>query len=458
MLITNRPDADVGALRARLDGAVAGPQDAGWDHARQAFNLAVDQRPAAVAFPVTDADVAATVAFAAERGLRVAPQGTGHGAGPLARNLDGAILLNTSRMRGVRIDASARRARVRAGAQWGDVTLPASAYGLAPLAGTAANVGVVGYTLGGGVGWLGRKRGLACNSVTAVEVVTAEHGKLRVDAEHEPDLFWALRGGGGNFGVVTALELELHPVGDVYAGAMLWPWTRAEEILDAYRAWTATVPDEVTSLCRILQVPDLPVVPGHLRGRAFVAFEAAIEGHLGYRHDIVEPLRALGPELDTFTTMPPAALVEVHNDPKHPVPGMSGHRLLATVGDGAIDTLIELAGPGSGSPLLSVELRQLGGALARPQDTHGALAALAGDFSLFAVGMVTGAEAAMEIDAALSELIDALSPWDAGVAYPNFTDASDHPRRFFDSPTLAQLRAIKASVDPDGVILANHPI
>src|SRR4051794_36723947 len=347
MLITNRPDADVGTLRARLDGAVYGPADAGWDQARRAWNLAVDQRPAAVAFPVTDADVVAAVEFAAERGLRIAPQGTGHGAAALAPDLEGAILLSTARMRGVRIDPRARRARVRAGAQWGDVSLPASAYGLAPLAGSSADVGVVGYTLGGGLSWLARKHGLACNSIVSLEVATAGRGLVKVDAEHERDLFWALRGGGGSFGVVTAMELELYAVDDLYAGAMLWPWERAGEIFDAYRAWAQTVPDEVTSLCRLLQAPDLPDVPAPLRGRRFVVFEAAVSGHEPYRRDIVEPMRAFGPELDMFAVMPPAGLVEIHGDPKHPVPAMGNGRLLSNVGDAALDALLEAAGPGS---------------------------------------------------------------------------------------------------------------
>jgi hypothetical protein len=458
MLIFNRPDADVEALRARLEGAVYGPSDAGWDQARQAWNLAVDQRPAAVAFPVTDADVVAAIEFARDHGLRIAPQGTGHGASALARNLEGEILLSTARMRGVRIDPRARRARVRAGALWADVTLPASAYGLAPLAGSSPDVGVVGYTLGGGLSWLGRKHGLACNSVTAIEVATVEGRIVRVDAENDPELFWALRGGGGSFGVVTALELQLYPAEDLYAGAMLWPWERAAEIFDAYRFWADGVPDEVTSLVRLLQPPNLPEVPAPLRGRKFVVVEAAILGHHGHRSEIVEPLRAFGPELDMFAVMPPAGLIEVHGDPKHPVPGMGGHRLLRDLDGAAVDTLLEAAGPGSGSPLVSCELRQLGGALGRREPGHGALGSLDGDYSLFAVGVVTGAEAAMAIDAALTELLDAMAPWDAGTGYLNFVETADHPRRFYDAATYNRLKAVKASVDPDGVILANHPI
>jgi FAD binding domain len=458
MLITNRPEADVEALRAGLDGAVYGPADAGWDHARQAWNLAVDQRPAAVAFPVTDADVVAAIAFARDQGLRIAPQGTGHGAAALAHDLEDAILLSTARMRGVRIDARARRARVRAGALWGDVSLPASAYGLAPLAGSSADVGVVGYTLGGGLSWLGRKHGLACNSVTALEVATAERGIVRVDAEREPDLFWALRGGGGSFGVVTALELELYRAEDLYAGAMLWPWERAGEIFDAWREWTAAVPDEVTSLCRLLQAPNLPDVPAPLRGRQFVVFEAAILGHEADRRELVEPLRSLAPEIDMFAVMPPAGLLEIHGDPKHPVPAMGNGRLLSGVTPTTLGAFLEAAGPGSGSPFVSVELRHLGGALGRREDGHGALGALDADVSLFAVGVVTGAEAAMAIDSALAELLDATAAWDAGTGYFNFVETPDHPSRFYDAETHRRLKAIRAAHDPDRVFVSNHPV
>ena len=268
MLITDRPSADVEVLRSRLYGDVYGPDDAGWDEARRAWNLAIDQRPAAVAFPLTDSDVVAVVEFAREEGLRVAAQATGHGAGAIA-SLEDAILISTKHMRGVRIDPGTRRARVRAGAVWADVTGPAAAYGLAPLAGSAGDVGVVGYTLGGGLSWLGRKHGLACNSVVAIELVTADARHVRVDAARDPELFWALRGGGGQFGVVTAIEFELHPVEELQGGALMWPAERAEEIFAAWRDWTATVPDEVTSLCRIVNAPG---------GPSFVVVEAAILG------------------------------------------------------------------------------------------------------------------------------------------------------------------------------------
>src|SRR5437764_10446642 len=221
------------------------PNDANWDEARQAWNLAVDQRPAAVALPETADDVAAIVRHARENGLRVAAQGTGHNAHPLAHELDETVLVKTHRMREVEIDPVARRARVGAGALWIDVTVPAGEHGLAPLAGSSPDVGVVGYSLGGGISWLGRRHGLSANSVVAIELVDAHGDQIRASADENADLFWALRGGGGSFGIVTAIEIALYPVADIYAGWLVFPVERAAEVLNAWREWVDTVPDEV---------------------------------------------------------------------------------------------------------------------------------------------------------------------------------------------------------------------
>ena len=207
MLITDPPGIDPSSLRDRMSGRVSAPGDLDWDEARQAWNLAVDQRPAAVAIPHSADDVIAIVEFANERGLRVTAQGTGHNAGAFDTLAD-TILVKTQEMRGVEIDAAARVARVAAGTLWIEVTEPASALGLAPLAGSSPDVGVVGYSLGGGASWLARKHGLSSNSVVAIELVTADGELVRADAEHHADLFWALRGGGGNYGVVTHMEIR----------------------------------------------------------------------------------------------------------------------------------------------------------------------------------------------------------------------------------------------------------
>ena len=215
--------------------------------------------------------------FARSHDLRIAPQGTGHGALPLGQ-LEGAMLLKTSRMRRVHISPALRSASAEAGAEWEDVVAPAGEHGLAALAGTSPNVGVTGYTLGGGMGWLARRYGLAANSVTAVELVTPDGRHLRADADDEPDLFWAVRGGGGSVGVVTALEMELYPVAELYAGALFFPIERSSEVLRAWREWTDTVPDEVTSMGRLLRLPPLPEVPEPPARRAFASVEAAYLG------------------------------------------------------------------------------------------------------------------------------------------------------------------------------------
>jgi hypothetical protein len=457
MLISERTVRDAQDLRTRLRGDVVGPADTAWDQARQAWNLAVDQRPALVAFPENAEDVVAIVDYARRHGLRVAPQGTGHNAGPIA-SLENTVLLSTSRMRGVVIDVVARRARVAAGTLWLEVTAPASEHGLAPLAGSSPDVGVVGYSLGGGVSWLARKYGLSANSVLAIEIVTADGRLRRVDADHDPDLFWALRGGGGSFGVVTAMEIALYPVPQLYAGAMFWPWERSAEVMHAWREWTLTVPDEVTSSARILQMPPIPDVPEMLRGRAFVTIDAAILGSRAFGAEIVQALRDLEPEIDTFDMVPPVALSRLHNDPEDPVPVLTEHRLLRDLPAEAIDAFLAAAGPDSGSPLLIAELRHLGGALAVSKPGHGAQPTLEAGYLAFAAGIPASPEVIAGLHAALPGFKDTLAPWDAGRGYLNFEENTSDSRSFFDEVTHRHLAHIKTRVDPADMIVSNHPI
>ena len=275
-MISTTPVAhDLGPLRSTVSGSVLAPGDDGWDAGRQAWNVLADQQPAAVVFADSPRDVTAVVGFARTHGLRVAAQGTGHAATAL-EPLHDTLLLKTMRMGGVSIDPVARVARVEAGALWGELAMAAGEHGLAGLSGSSPDVGVVGYSLGGGIGWLSRKYGLAANSIVAADVVTADGELVRADPAHNEDLFWALRGGGGSFGVVTALELELQPVAEPYAGSLMWPAEHAPEILHAYREWAATVPDELTSGVRFLCLPPIPEVPEPLRGRPMVDVTGAL--------------------------------------------------------------------------------------------------------------------------------------------------------------------------------------
>jgi FAD/FMN-containing dehydrogenase len=451
---TTRTAAD--SLRDRLTGEVVSPGDPGWDAARQAFNLTIDQRPTAVAFPVDEDDVAAVVAFARDHGLRIAPQSTGHNAGPIA-SLQDTVLLKTSAMTGVEIDPAARRARVRAGARWADVADPASELGLAPLAGSSRDVGVVGYSLGGGMGWLARRHGLQANSVTAIELVTADGELRRVDHEREPELFWALRGGGGDFGVVTAMEFELYRAENMYAGALFFPFERASEVLHAWHEWLPGVPEEVTSVGRVLQIPDIPQAPDVVRGKSFALVEAAYLGDEASGAELMAPLRELGPEMDTFAMVPPAALGYLHMDPDEPSPYMSETLLVGDLSAAAIDDLLAVAGPGSGSPLVSVELRHMGGALARAEAHHGARSTMPGTFAMFAGGVPFDPATATAIQAQLALVTDALTPFEAG-RYANFVECPAAPGDFFDDDTLRRLRAVKATYDTADLFLANHPV
>jgi FAD/FMN-containing dehydrogenase len=453
----NATAVDTDELRARIDGAVVAPQDQTWDEARAAWNLAVDQRPALVAIPESAADVVAIVDFARERGLRVAPQGTGHNASAIA-TLERTILVKTSALRDVEIDVAGRRARAGAGVLWAEVTGPASEHGLAPLAGSSPDVGVVGYTLGGGLSWLSRRHGLAANSVLAIELVTADGRLVRCDRDHEPELFWALRGGGGSFGVVTAIEFVLYPAPQVYAGALLWPWERATEVLKRYVEWCRTAPDAISTSVRLLQVPPLPDIPEPVRGRQFVAIDGAYLGAPEAAAEVLAPLRALEPEIDMFAPIPAAALSHIHMDPEHPVPGHGDGMVLDELTPAAIETLVAIAGPGSGSPLLSVELRQLGGAIGVPPAEHGALAKVGGAFALFAVGMKMTPEMGAAVEAHVDRVIEAMDPWDAGRRYLNFTERSSDAAAFFPEGTLRRLQAVKRAVDPGDVFCSNHPV
>lgn len=434
------------------------PGEEGWDSARMAWNVAFDQQPAMVGLPNNADDVAEIVAVARDAGLRVAVQAAGHNAGALGPLGEDTLLLKTTRMTGVDVDAGARKARVNAAAKWSDVAHPASADGMAPLLGSSAEVGVVGYTLGGGLGWLGRKHGLACNSVIAAEVVTADGSLVRADQDNEPDLFWALRGGGGAFGAVTALEIELFPVPELYCGLLAWPWEHSAEVFHAWRSWLPGLPNEMSGCARVLQIPPLPDIPEIFRGRQLVGVEVAYFGDEKSGAELVQPLRELKPEIDTIGMVPPDALGYLHMDPEDPVPALSGHQMLGELPAEAIDALIDEAGPESGSPLLSVELRNLGGALAEPPADAGALASLSQSFAMFAVGMPTDPQVGEAIAKQCEIVKEALEPWDSGVRYGNFTEAPVDSAMCFPPETYERLQQVKLTYDPDDLFRSNHPI
>ena len=450
--------AGLDALVVRLDGDLVRPGDPEWDVARQAWHLSVDQRPAAVVRAASVQDVIETVDAARHLGLRVAPQGTGHNAAPLGP-LDGTILLKTSAMRGVTVDPVRTIARVEAGALWMDVVPVAAEHGLTALAGSAPDVGVVGYTLGGGLSWHGRSLGLASNHVTAIEVVTADGLHHRVDAHHEPQLFWALRGGGSSFAIVTALEFELFEFTTVHAGVLFFPLARAGEVLHAWREWVQTVPDEVTSVGRMLRFPPVPDLPEFLRGQAFVVVEATMRLSEEDAGELLAPLRALGPAMDTFATIPTSELGHLHMDPPGPVPGMGDGMLLSELPYEAVEATLAASGPAVDSPLLSVEFRHLGGALLPITSTGGgAVSGFDAAFAMFAVGFTPTPEAGIAVRTAVDAVQTRLAPWSTGSVYLNFAERHKAGTALFGADTYHRLQHVKAGYDPTDLIRSNHPV
>ncbi len=439
-----------------IRGRVVTPSDDDWDEARQAWNLAADQRPDAVALVESADDVAKVVGFARENGLKVAGQGTGHGAVALG-SLDGAILIKTARMRAVEVGEGT--ARVEAGVLAEEIGGAAHDKGHSFLPGTSPNVGVVGYSLGGGLSWLGRKYGFACNHVSAIELVGAD-GELRtVDAVSDPDLFWALRGGGGGYAVVTALHLELVPVTEAYAGGMLFPPELAAEGVRRYRDWAAEAPEDAGSMARMLNLPPLPDIPEPIRGKKWLAITACVVGGQEEGEKVIAPLREIGePAMDNFAQVPTTALTRIAMDPEPPVPGLGHHATVKELPDEAIDAMVEAAGPETDSPLLLAEIRQLGGALARAPEHAGALDKIDAEFVVLGIGMLMDPALRDPIEGALDNLVGAVEPWRADGGYFNYAERACDVDAILPEETCKRLSHVKRSWDPDNMILANHEI
>ncbi|MBX5442965.1 MAG: FAD-binding oxidoreductase, partial [Solirubrobacteraceae bacterium] len=393
-------------------------------------------------------------------GLRVAAFGTGHQA-PALPALDGTLLLRTELHAGagVTVDPARHVARVPAGALWADVVEAAAAHGLAALHGSSPDVGVIGYLLGGGLSFYARRHGLAADHVRAIELVSADGEARRVDAGHEPELFWALRGGGGGFGVVTAAEIDLFPIATVYAGMAVWPVEAAADVLRAWLGWAPGAPPEITTSLRILRLPPVPDVPEPMRGVPVVALDGVALADAAGGEALLAPLRAAAaPMLDGWAEMPAAAAVRVHGDPEQPVPGLGASALLGELDAAAADAFVVAAGADSGSTLLAAELRQLGGALARAPAGAGATGSLSAPYLLFGVGALMAPDAEPGVRASLERLVSAMAPWDTGRRLLGFDDAGGPAERCHDPDALARLAHVRRAWDPQRRFVATHEV
>ena len=438
-------------------GPVFRPGDNGYDDERAGFNLILDHHPELIVGATGPDDVAAAINYAAERGLAVAVMTTGHGP---AVSADGQVLINTSRMNGVQVDPEARTARVGGGVRWGQVLPQTTKHGLAPLNGNSPNVGVVGYTLGGGIGPLGRQYGFAADRVRSVDLVTAD-GRLRqVTADSEPELFWAIRGAKGNFGVVTGLEFELVPVARLYGGGLFFPAEATADVLHAYHRWVPSTPDELTAAVLMIKFPPIPDVPELFRGKYIVNIRIVYTGSAEDGERLVQPLREIGtPLLDTLGEVPYSEVGAIYNDPTNPMPASDSSVVLHSLDEAAVDAILSQAGPDAGSPLI-YELRQLGGAYARQPAIPSAVGGRDAAYALFAVGVPQPGDDAL--DQAHERLHETMRPWATGGRMLNLCGVRDadpeQVRQAFEPADYTRLAKVKASVDPDNLFRINHNI
>ncbi|MFD8263342.1 FAD-binding oxidoreductase [Streptomyces griseoluteus] len=452
---------DLSTAARQLAGRVGGPlfaegQD-GYDEERARYQTHRPHRPALVVGAAEPKDVQLAVEFAAARDLPVGVQATGHAP---ALPTDTGVLVSTRRMTEVRVDPAARTAFLGAGVRWKQVVEAAAPHGLAPLSGSAPDVGAVGYTLGGGIGLLARKFGYAADHVRRVECVTADGRPREVTADSDPDLFWALRGGRDNFGLVTGLEVELVPVAGLYGGGLFFDGASAERVLNAYLRWTETVPEEMTSSLALVPLPDAPTLPPPLRGRYVVHVRIAHLGDAAHGERLVAPLRALGPRLaDSVRELPYTESGSIHNDPVAPAAYVGTNAMLSGLDAGAVRTVLDLSGPDA--PITSiVEVRHLGGALARPPRVPNSVGHRSARYLLAVLDRVTD-DTADTVRAAHTRLTDALSPHTTGRNLNFLYGAAatpDQVRRAYEPADYARLGRIKAAHDPGNLFRLNHNI
>jgi FAD/FMN-containing dehydrogenase len=442
---------DISQLISHLPGKVVLPSDSQYDAARQAWNLVVDQRPELIVYAESPLDVAKAMSFARQNGLEIAVQCTGHG---IVQAANGAMLINTSRMKDLRIDPEAQTAWVGAGVKWGEVLEHSQQHGLAPLLGSSPNVGAVGYSLGGGMGWLARKYGMSADSIIHLDIVTPDGIMRRANPKENGDLFWALRGGGGGFGVVTGMEIRLYPLARVYAGNLYYPSDMAKEVFQRFREWAEDAPDELTASVVLMNFPPHPETPPIFRGQSFVIVRGCYCGPVEDGEKLMEYWRLWRPPtIDDFKTIPFLEAASISQDPIDPVPVPSTGAWLSELSDEAAETLIRYTLPQDGPPTLILsEVRLAGGAISRQDPEASAYSHRDGQWLWISAGVAMGPEMLAQLERHYEQMRGALSPYLTGKLYMNFADGKEarlRTRDGFSEENFQRLKRIKARYDPD---------
>ena len=449
---TNLNDTDLASLRQNLRGELVVAGEAKYDEARRVWNGNVDRRPALIVRCLGAADVQQAVNFARSFGLLVSVRGGGHSAPGYGTN-EGGLVIDLSLMRGIRVDPDARTVQAQGGALWRDLDHETQAFGLATTGGTVSNTGIVGLTLGGGLGWLMGKHGLSIDNLVSADVVTADGQFRKASAKDEPDLFWALRGGGGNFGVVTSLEYRLHPVTQVLGGMVIYPLDQARDVLRFYRDFTSTLPDEAEAYAALLTAP---------QGMPVAALILGYNGPIAEGEKVLAPARRFGkPVADVVGPMPYAARQRMLDEPNaiHGLQRYWRSAFTEQISDGLIDVMVEGASSFS-SPLSALLLFHMHGAATRVSPTATAFAPRRTQWDFDAIGQwAEGAESPTHI-AWVRALWSELEAHLKGSAYVNHLAADDRPEKVRASygDNYSRLRSLKATYDPKNLFRVNANI
>jgi hypothetical protein len=441
---------------------VAGPVYAGDDPRAPdeiaTFNLAMVHRPSVVVGATSAQDVAAAVSWGVANGLPVAAQATGHGP---VRAVEDALLITTSRMTSVEIDPVHSTATVGAGVRWRDVIAAAAPYGLAGVSGSSSSVGVVGYSLGGGMGSLGRQYGFGADQVRRVELVTAD-GRIRhVDAETDPELFWAIRGGKGNFGVITSMVIGLVPVAQIYGGAIFFSADSTRDVLHSFRTWAPTLPDRSSASIALLNFPPAENLPEPLRGTYAVMLRFAHNGSETEGAELLAPMLEAGEiVLSGVGAMPYSEADAIHQDPTDPLPVWEKGALLKELTAETVEELVTAAGPEANKVLTMVEVRLMGGALGRQADVPNAVAGREGAFTLLTLGVLAPGIEDL-VPQAGERILGALEQWSTGTSLLNWLGETSTPAevaRAWTSDVHQRLVRAKRAVDPSNVFRFGHAL
>jgi FAD/FMN-containing dehydrogenase len=457
---TERVLGPIETLRVRLRGELIQPSDATYDAARTVYWASVDRRPALIVRAVDEIDVIAAVDYARETGAPLAVRSGGHSFAGFGL-VDGGIVVDLSGMKSMRIDPVRRTARVQPGLTWGEYAEQAQLYGLATTSGDVHSVGVGGLTVGGGVGWMVRKYGLTIDHLLSVDIVTADGRLLRASETEHADLFWAVRGGGGNFGIITSFEFRLEPAGTILGGGVFYPATDAARIIRAAADYAAQAPDELTTMVFVLHAPPLPFIPEDRVGELSVLVAFCYVGDLAEGERVVAPLRTLAePIVDMVIPMPYPGMFDLTRDLAHP-----GRRLamrsmyLKTLEDDAIETIVKHMEQGAIPGSNFVQLRVLGGAMARVPAAATAFGHRDKPFMNSVIAEWDDAADDERHQAWTTRFHEELRPHAAGV-YVNFAqnEGEARVRDAYQPAVYERLAAVKATYDPTNLFRQNQNI